>query len=46
MKNFWQDIKTMIREFLYPEPLEQPDTTTPEVIARWVESHRWPKEGQ
>lgn len=37
---FWLDVKTTIHELFHPTPLEQPDVTTPEVIAKWVESHR------
>jgi hypothetical protein len=44
VNQFWLDVKATIRELLHPEPLEQPDTTTPDQIAKWVESHRHPKE--
>lgn len=46
MRQFWADLKQALYEFRHPTwPQDEPDTTTPEQIARWVESHRHPKEG-
>jgi hypothetical protein len=46
MKQRWLDLKAAVRELFSPtwSHEDEPDTTTPENIHRWVESHRRPEE--
>lgn len=45
MRERWNDFKAMLRELFNPRWVDdEPDTTTLEQIARWVDGHRHPPE--
>lgn len=42
MREYWEDLKVALREMFQPARDDEPDTTTAEVIARWVGEHKHP----
>lgn len=45
MRERWLDLKEALRRMFSTTWPDEPDTTTPDQIARWVEQHRHPTDG-